>query len=465
MQQIQSIHPLSPENIRTIVELCGNYIRERYETNLSEETLYKVLTNIHKKNLEYFRANPPIPPLDDLNKRAIAEVRDFVIEQKRKALPQQQQQQQLSELFQGRQPPPQPPASESGRSTSVQQNQQQMKQLQQVQYQEREDIYMQPPMNSPQQQPSHPQQLQQPQSYDSQFALVDNQSPQISQIQIPTLESIQDEKNEDDFFTKLQNLEMQRGTQINLQQPPVNSPIVSSTANTVLPPTHPTNTIIYMSNTPNADVRNTKPVVLCSANRMWVHIVDRNLMVFGGPLPDSMNIRLSRLMLPKRVAHNTPCVNVHIKSATDKTMEVMCQLDKEGPVWDIWKPISVSLSLIKTFACPWTLTLHDIFNRPLEMGQDANRITSVVKLMNGNTKITIDPETDVRPFGQIILHNDGVDTYLNTVHVIQPHTIELPGDQSHIKINESYICNLQAQAYIVLEMEKRLADEDITESV
>jgi len=96
------------------------------------------------------------------------------------------------------------------------------------------------------------------------------------------------------------------------------------------------------------------------------------------------------------------------------------------------------------------------------MGQDANRITSVVKLMNGNTKISVDPETDVRPFGQIILHNDGVDTYLNTVHVIQQNTIELPGDHSHIKVNESYICNLQAQAYIVLEMEKRLADEEDT---
>jgi hypothetical protein len=297
----------------------------------------------------------------------------------------------------------------------------------------------------------------QSQSYDSQYAPLDmdNQSSHAVESVF-----VQDEKNEDDFFSKLQNLEIQRGNQINLQQAPVSSPLIPSATSTVLPPAQPTNTIIYMSNIPNADVRNTKPVILCSANRMWVHIADRNLIVFGGPLPDTMNIRLSRIMLPKRVAHNTPCVNVHIKSATDKIMEVMCQLDKEGPVWDIWKPVSISLSLIKTFACPWTITLHDIFNRPLEMGQDANRITSVVKLMNGNTKISVDPETDVRPFGQIILHNDGVDTYLNTVHVIQQNTIELPGDQSHIKINESYICNLQAQAYIVLEMEKRLADEE-----
>ena len=101
-------HPLSAENINTISAVCGKFISERYNVDLAENTLRQILTNIHKKNLEYYRINPPLPSLEELNKRAISEVRDFILQQQQlppRSKPQIQQQpqrpsQQLQELQQ-----------------------------------------------------------------------------------------------------------------------------------------------------------------------------------------------------------------------------------------------------------------------------------------------------------------------------------------------------------------------------
>jgi hypothetical protein len=158
-------------------------------------------------------------------------------------------------------------------------------------------------------------------------------------------------------------------------------------------------------------------------------------------------------MLPKRVSNSTPCVNIVIRSATDKTMEVLCHLDKEGPTWDIWKPVSRSLSLIKTFACPWTIILHDVFKRHLDMGKDGAAIISVKTLTNNNTKIIIESDIGLKSYGQILIQNEGTIQHAFTGNVFD-NQVELIGDYSHIKLQDSYVCNLQAQAYIVFEMEK-----------
>lgn len=450
-------HPLSADNINIISKLCGNFIRERYNVSLEDSTLKQILTNIHKKNLQYFNAHPPIPSLDELNKRAISEVRDFIIQQKQQPQPHAQFQQ-----------PPQ---------QFLQQPSQQFLQPQQFQQ----------PLQQSLQKPLQTQQL--PQHHDVNMPLYDInnfQPPPAPQLQQKlqtntplnneiisantesTLEpvdfnetsetSIRDEKNEDSFFKKLQTLELQRGQQINLKEPQ-NDPFPSANQQKIqAAPPQSTNTIIYMSNNSSltSDYRNIKPVVLCGSSRMWVHIVDRNLLIFNGPLPDSVHMRLCKIMLPKRVAKNTPCVNVRIQSATDKVIEILCHLDKEGTTWDIWKPISNILSLIKTFACPWTITLYDLFNKPLEMGKDGNKITSVTRLINGNTKITVEPDNfDITSYAQILIQtNDNKEEHINILHVSQ-NTIELPGDYTHLKESDTYICNLQAQVYLIFEMEKQ----------
>ena len=439
-------HPLSADNINIISKLCGNFIRERYNVSLEDSTLKQILTNIHKKNLQYFNAHPPIPSLDELNKRAISEVRDFIIQQKQQSQPQLQQPLQPPQQF--LQPP--------------QQLQQPLQPPQQLQQPQQYDVTM-PLYNANNFQPPPAPQLQQklqtntPLNNEIISANTDSLLEPVD-FNETSETSIRDEKNEDSFFKKLQTLELQRGQQINLKEPQ-NDPFPSANQQKTQPaPPQSTNTIIYMSNNTSltADYRNIKPVVLCGSSRMWVHIVDRNLLIFNGPLPDSVHMRLCKIMLPKRVAKNTPCVNVRIQSATDKVIEILCHLDKEGTTWDIWKPISNVLSLIKTFACPWTITLYDLFNKPLEMGKDGNKITSVTRLINGNTKITVEPDNfDITSYAQILIQtNDNKEEHINILHVSQ-NTIELPGDYTHLKESETYICNLQAQVYLIFEMEKQ----------
>lgn len=417
---------LGQQNIDLIAGVCGQFIRERYNAQLEDSTLRIILTNILRKQVDYYRANPPIPPLEELNKRAISEVRDFIIQQQRES-----------------------------------QSQPQQPQSQQPQYAQPEQIFNPPPPPQVQQ----PQPQSQPQPHSQSHPL----SQQLSQVAPQPLQStidfnehlvnqeehsIQDVRNEDDFFKKLQILEMQRQKTINIQQPPISDPVTGEGSQKVAPaPAQSTNTIIYMSPSTSDDLRHTHPIVLCGSERMWIHIPERNLLVFNGPLPDAMEIRLSRIMLPKRVSNSTPCVNIVIRSATDKNMEVLCHLDKEGPTWDIWKPVSRSLSLIKTFACPWTIILHDVFKRPLDMGKDGAAIISVKTLTNNNTKIIIESDIGLKSYGQILIQNEGTIHHAFTGNVFD-NQVELIGDYSHIKLQDSYVCNLQAQAYIVFEMEK-----------
>jgi hypothetical protein len=143
-------------------------------------------------------------------------------------------------------------------------------------------------------------------------------------------------------------------------------------------------------------------------------------------------------------------------------MEVLCSLDKEGPIWDIWKPISSRLALIKTFACPWTIQLQDVFNNPLSMGKDAIQIINVKQLANNNTKLIIEERSDIdlQSYGQLLVQNkDGSVLHIESLHVLD-NQIELNGNFNSIEPNNSYICNLQAQAYIVLEMEKYDGDKE-----
>ena len=454
---------LSEKNINDISVICKSFIQQNYNISLEYSTLQTILRNILIKHINYYNHNPPIPPVEELNKRAIGEVRNFVLEQKQgKPLPQPQ-------LLQQQLPQPQPQLLQQ-QLPQQQLPQQQLPQQQQPLPQQ----YVPPQL--PQQQISQ-QQLPQPQSQPQ------LPQPQPQQLVPPQLSSssykyeyeyesdqprteLLNEKSEDDFMKKLQILEMQRQENITMQKP-AEDPVPKDTNKMPTQvPAQPTNTIIYMnSSSTNQDLRNIKPIVLHGSNRMWLHIQERNILTFNGPLPDSTQIRLSQVLLPKRISRNTPCINVCIKSATDKVTDILCHIDKEGSIWDIWKPVSHVFSYIKTFACPWTILLQDIFNTPLAMGKDAIKIINVKQLVNENTKIIVERNIDLESYGQILvqlINTEGENRIekINTLHVYD-NQIELDGNYSWIKADNSdiYICNLQAQAYIIFEMEK-ISDND-----
>jgi hypothetical protein len=444
-------HPiLEQSNVELITNVCSAFIREKYQATLEDTTMRKILVSIFKKQVTYYTAHPPFPSLEELNKRAIGEVRDFVIQQK----------QGSQTLSMGPQAPPPPPSTPPQFNPNYQsqshhppQQNEEIKLLQQQQFRQREAL-------TSQYNPLPPPQIQTREDFTTIPAAATEMSTVSYNDTIDfTPTDRRDEgldKNEDDFFQKLQLLEMQRQQNISVHQPTIN-PVSGTVDEKTIIPQVPTNTIIYMNHQDTSEIiRNIKPVILKGHDRSWIHSPERHTIIFNGPLPDSMHIRLSKIMLPKRVSRSTPCVNLVIRSATDKRMEVLCAIDKEGPIWDIWKPISARLALIKTFACPWTIQLQDIFTKPLSMGKDAIQIVNVKQLSNNNTKLIIGNEydNDLQSYGQILVQNkDGVIEHIDCLHVFE-NQIELAGTYANIQPIDSYICNLQAQAYIVLEMEK-----------
>jgi hypothetical protein len=57
--QPENLHPLSSENIKQNVIMCDNFIRSTYQLNLDQSSLHKILANIHHKNFEFYKINPP----------------------------------------------------------------------------------------------------------------------------------------------------------------------------------------------------------------------------------------------------------------------------------------------------------------------------------------------------------------------------------------------------------------------
>jgi hypothetical protein len=411
---------LSDQNIENVYRVSRQFLQDKYNFQVQPNELYANIQQILRELVQYYTAKPPFPPILELNKMTISEIKNKVL----KLLSQQQSSQNLSAQKPTLSPssPMQPPSMQPSHNLS----------------------------NEPSQQNSPSFQLQSP-------PLMEQMSSDIDSIHEVFQEtgdiSVRDEKNEDEFFKKLQVLELQRNTQITSQHAPTSDPI-SVKSNVNAPPQVPLNTIIYMSPT-NQEIRNSKPIIIHGSDRMWLHIRERNMLSFNGPLPDSVHVRLTNLMISPKVARITPCVIVQIKSATGKLMEVYCYLDKQGPTWDIWKPVSRTLSLIKTFACPWVITLLDIHGTPLDMGKDGQKIIQVNRLLDGKSiRIDIEPDSDVQTNTFILIQtSDGIITKVPTLHALS-NQIQIPGEYIDIKPFETYICNLQAQPYIMLEMEK-----------
>jgi hypothetical protein len=413
--------------------VCERFFVEKYNAHITNETLKVILPKIFSKIIDYYRDNPPLPSLQDINKLAMTRVRDFVL----KKLEENDQTTSLPSFVQ----------------SSQQHIQQQMQQLSEFQI------------------PSAPEPL---------GAAVETHEPVHEPVyeqhvydqsgEFPQMHMKDGAVDEDDFRKQLQSLELQRNEGIVLnprEQLPFLQPASINPVHPIATGASPASpTIIYV---PSANPKaQTKKQLVCinGEDRQWEYFKDRSKIVWNGPAPSTVSAyHLQCVMLPKHIAKSHPYVYLRINGVGNYIADVVCTLKTRGDTWDTWAPVH---SEIPVMSCPWTLSLLDGKQQSVDMGNDDAVVSQADSLLgsvnanvNGNTNIRVTFENncaDVQPDDVILLKKEARVTKHIVRRVLENHKyVEITHNllQAAIfpprELVDSILCNLSQQFHVICE--------------
>jgi len=262
--------------------------------------------------------------------------------------------------------------------------------------------------------------------------------PSINMITITELKKKYQEENielsEDDiFFNKLQQLELNRKTFTPSIEPPIKKTIEPSslqlqTINTVYMP---------------SPVKIGKEIKIASWERNWCEEHKRNYFTWKGTLPrfvDSTTTRVGCVMCPTQ---NIQMISLVIEGANQDEVSVSLIPSHEVGNFTVYKPILDTLSYLKLLSLPWKVSLETGDGEKIDFGSDNVPFTV---LYTSETYSTLECECDWCYGEQLRIFS----TKMIATKVIRRGmgTIDVSGC---IKDN-GYMLNYSRQISIVLEM-------------
>ena len=438
---------ISPQNIGNLCSICERFFLEKYKLNVSQDTLNKTIPILLNKLITHYTKNPPLPNVQEINKIAMQQMKDFILSKINKQ----------DQVLQAQQTP-----------LLAQQHIEPLQQLQPTQHP---------------QQPQQPQQLPSTQStnfkninvanlkYNPNDLYTNEQPPQLNEEKNLNLVDRERERERDrerdidkekaantpadnEFFMKLQDLENFRKNasivktenaaaflnQQNIPNVPekIQQPIIIQQVASSTPVTRITKSII----------------INASTSRDWIYFHERTMFIWPGlPINSetySSTILLKQLLLPRRVAKNTPVVILEITGSSSKSVDLVCILNNPGVNWDSWK--CVNDGAIQNMSYPWTIKILDENKKTLNnLGKDGSIITNASILYNGNTQINVEPFMNCIEIGtQLKIYKSIKDNFIFNVVNITGKNIEIEGNATEMV--EGIVCNLGYQPYIILDI-------------
>ena len=439
---------ISSQNITTLCVICERFFLEKYKLNVTQDTLHKTIPILLNKIIIHYNKNPPLPNVQEINKIAMQQMKDFVLSKINKQQPMQQ-------------PPIQP----------LLQPMQSMQQMQQPLMQPMQPLMQ--PMLTPENDLIKSTNL----IYNPNDLYINESTETIPPEQISQHNSTysKEKVSEDDFFLKLQDLENVRNSKaiVDSNNSIQNTPFLSppNKPNTI--EQFPQQVIIQQLGNSASIPRITKSIIInAESSRDWIYFHERTMFIWQGfnnvetsastntskntstsastnaPIITS-TILLKQLLLPRCVAKNTPVIILEITGASNKTIELICILNTPGVNWDNWK--CVNDGAIQNMSYPWTIKLLDENKLSLHMlGKDGAIIKSVSKLYNGNTQIVLEPFMNCIEAGtRLKIYKNGTYTIFNVLNIYEKNII-LENDATELV--DGIICNLGCQPYIILDM-------------
>ncbi len=294
------------------------------------------------------------------------------------------------------------------------------------------------------------------------------------------------EDTEEDFFKKLQSLELARKAPV-ISTPPtastvpapapapapapsVSTPLtVSSSAPlSTQPPVQPSPQPITVI-VPSVEVANHGIVTrIQSQKRDWMYQDDIQVCVWKGPLPrqaDETNCRVVLLMLPKHVLSWTPIVILRIEGAGGQHQDVYMtpsavSASASPSPWVSYTPCSQSMSYVKRFALPWTIRVLDSSEEELLIGKDGWLVEDIDRSRLTLSHATEDDVRRMMDVGDQILIQDAHGKACKGKITGIPHASEISVEWIGPRPNTGtfqapiYCMNLQRQWTLLMESQE-----------
>jgi hypothetical protein len=269
--------------------------------------------------------------------------------------------------------------------------------------------------------------------------------------------------DENEFHKRLQDLEKLRELPPKLTTGSASSAPASGAAgtlpfisNALTPVTQPppssaitTQNVVYLPEPPKYQ----QHIIIHGSQRMWEYFPKRSTLIWSGQLKGSAAY-CAALLLPKICASQTPVVIIEITGAAGNSIDIACILESGAGAgasdrstgWDKWIPCGNSV--IKALACPWTIKIKDLFQRPLDLGEERSIVQSS-QLYNGNTKITLNAHDILMKGSKVLIkkHNESFETVVIN-YDSSTHAVEIPRNEK--SLDQGRVCNMNMQATLVL---------------
>ena len=394
MSSIASIvnHLLGQRNVDHVLQLCLQFLREKYQINIQESQLRSILIKCMNELLDLYKDNQQqLPSVDEFNKQTIVRAKQQIMIHVR----------EISSTP-SHPPPPEP------KPIVVPQS-------------------LQPP---PPPVPPSPIMEEQDQSEDSETFLKKLQTLELQRNASVVPNTTPPPVREPLFQTKSQ------GT---VAGPPASSGT----------------TVLYLPSPQTAlSIPSSKPFVVHSGDRLWNYFHDRSILSWEGPLPSQDTyMKCTSLLISPQTYIVSPIIRVCIEGPGGHTCETICTFSQKGRKWDCWAPASETIGTLRTVPCPWTIRLYDVTGRLLDLGKDGYSIKEATHLLNGNTKWVLHESIPMLMRGMTILcqGKDGSIRRHTALHVHE-NSIEVEG--KHLDVNDCVCAVEDLQVTIIFEIIK-----------
>lgn len=185
----------------------------------------------------------------------------------------------------------------------------------------------------------------------------------ITELKKHYQETVPQITEDDVFFTKLQQLELNRKTFT-----PVIEPVVVTVPESPPPQLQAINTV-YMP-TP---IKIGKEIKVSSWDREWCIKGNRNYFTWKGVLPrfvDRTNTRVGCLICLTDILRSSSIISLVIEGANEDEVSVTLIPSHSVGNYTIFRPILESLSYLKLLAMPWKISLESGDGEKLDLGVD-----------------------------------------------------------------------------------------------
>jgi hypothetical protein len=295
----------------------------------------------------------------------------------------------------------------------------------------------------------------------------------------PVQEENKDLSEEAEFFSKLQELEIQR-----------NAILPSTGGGTVVEPVGPIGPKSTVTGTENATAGTgagaakipsiiyvpasqstlpSKVIMINGLDRDWEYFTSRSIIQWGGDnisVGSYTQIKMSSVALPvsKFIIIDTPYLIITINGPGNNSYETVCSCSVSGvngggggnSKWSTWRPVSDNLAIIaKVPPTPWTISINDIYGNLLNIGNDGATIIEHNRLINGKNSIKLSNTINVTEGDLLLLKKGGKNSIkIRALRVLEASNIIEIESIANDDLNGMVVCNVNLQVSILLEAVK-----------